>query len=195
MKRLFLLCIMACCLANMLTTAQNLVPVEDPRTGLYGYKQEGSDKWVVKPKFYIANHFREGLAVVIKKKGIHTDEHGSMLCPKYFAGYIDETGKIVIPLKFEWTNDFHEGLAVVKVWDDTSIFRWRFGYIDTSGRFVVPPIYDSADDFRNGRAHVRWYDEYGFCWETYIDEFGREGERRQVGNSRLPEGQTRPRWR
>ena len=103
MKRLLLLCIMACCLGNMLT-AQNLVPVEDSRTGLYGYKQEGSDKWIVKPKYYIANHFREGLAVVIKKKGIHKDEHGSMLCPKYFAGYIDETGKIIWNSKAVYNN-------------------------------------------------------------------------------------------
>lgn len=194
MKRFILFFgILAFCSGNILC-AQELVRVRDTRTGLFGYKYENSDKWVVKPKYTHAGDFHDGLAVIIKEKGYHKDKYGSILCVKCFAGYIDESGKIVIPLKFEWANDFHEGLAVVKVWDETSIFYWRYGYIDTSGRFVIPPRYDSAEPFRNGQAQVRWHDEYGFCWEAYIDEYGHQGPARQVGNSRLPEGQTRPRW-
>lgn len=177
---------------NMLS-AQNLIREQDNRTGLYGYKYENSDKWVVKPKYEHAGYFYEGLAYVIQRKGVHK-ERGSVICDKFVAGYINERGKIAIPLRFEWANDFHEGLAVVKVWDDTSIFHWRFGYIDMSGHFVIPPIYDYADEFRNGRAKVKWYDGQGYCHAAYIDENGKYDHEWKEGN-RLPMGQTKPRWK
>lgn len=189
MKRIFLLLIAVLWSIGSLLNAQELVRAKDPRTGLYGYKYENSKKWVVKPKYYQAGYFHEGLAYVIKKKGRH--EKSS---PKYFAGYIDQTGKIVIPLQFEWANDFHEGIAAVKIWDDTSIFHWRYGYIDTAGNFVIPPIYDYVEDYKNGKAKVKWYDEYGYCHGAYIDLQGNAVHEWQEGG-RLPEGQTRPRWR
>ena len=194
MKRFILFFgIIAFSFGNLLN-AQELMRVYDSHTGLYGYKYEDSDKWVVKPQYMHAGDFYNGLACVIKEKGYHKDKHGAILCSKCFAGYIDEKGKIAIPLKFEWANDFSEGLAVVKVWDETSIFYWRFGYIDTKGTLVIPARYDYAEPFRNGQAKVRWYDERGYCWEAYIDQEGRRGEKSQVGNSRLPIGQTKPRW-
>lgn len=195
MKRKILFCLTVACYIWNILTAQNLVPIRDSRTGLYGYKYENSDKWVVKPKYTQVGYFSEGLAFVIKEKGVHKKKGGGILCTKHLAGYIDEKGKIAIPLKFEWANDFSEGLAVVKIWDETSVFYWRFGYIDKSGHIVIPPIYDYAEEFRNGRAKVKWYDEYGICWATYIDIYGNEGKKWQDGNSKIPGGQTRPRWR
>ena len=189
MKRVLLILFALAFVWGNVLCAQELMRVCDKRTGLYGYKYENSDKWVVKPQYYTAGYFHEGLAYVIKKKGRHDKSS-----PKYFAGYIDQTGKIVIPLKFEWANDFHEGIAAVKVWDDTSIFHWRYGYIDTTGRYIVPPIYNYVEDFKGGYAHVRWYDEYGYCWAATIDKNGRQVNKWQYGNTRLPEGETKPRW-
>ncbi len=194
MKRLFLfVCVITLMLGGNRLFAQYLIPVQDDYTGLFGYKYENSDKWVVKPKYEHAGYFNDGLAYVIQRKGVHK-EKGSVLCDKYRAGYINEKGKIVIPLKFEWANDFNEGLAVVKVWDNTSIFHWRFGYIDMSGHFVIPPIYDYAEEFRNGRAKVKWYDGFGYCHGAFIDENGNYDHEWKEGG-RLPMGQTRPKWK
>lgn len=189
MKKQLLLSLMLIVSMSITMSAQQLYPIKDHQTGLYGYKYEGNDKWIVKPKYLHAGYFHEGRAYIIKGKGHHKDNS-----VKHFAGYIDEKGKLVIPLKFEWANDFHEGLAVVKIWDDTSIFHVRYGYIDTLGHFVLPPIYDYADEFRNGRAKVKWVDGQGYTHVAYIDENG-EYSNDWLEGRQLPMGQTRPRWK
>jgi len=62
-------------------------------------------------------------------------------------GYIDRTGKIVIPLQFDSASDFHEGLALV-----TSGSRKAF--IDETGQVVITPQFDIVDDFSEGLAAV-----------------------------------------
>jgi TonB family protein len=63
-------------------------------------------------------------------------------------GYIDRTGRIVIPLEFAVASPFSEGLAAVspdmKVW----------GYIDTSGKMVIPPQFAIANRFSEDLAYV-----------------------------------------
>jgi hypothetical protein len=60
-------------------------------------------------------------------------------------GYIDRTGKIVIPAKFEEAKNFSEGLATVKL-------GGKFGCIDETGKLVIPARFDSIDNFENGIA-------------------------------------------
>ena len=60
-------------------------------------------------------------------------------------GYMDRTGKTVIPPQFDDAKDFSEGLAVVKV-------GRKFGFIDKAGKVVITPQFNQADSFRNGRA-------------------------------------------
>lgn len=82
------------------------------------------------------------------------------------SGYIDETGEVVIPLKFGYpANDFHDGLAAVSycvgsvknVWPE-----WKMGYIDKSGKFVIQPLYNWAGDFKEGLALVELDHKWGF---------------------------------
>ena len=47
-------------------------------------------------------------------------------------GFIDKTGKEVVPPKYDETGNFHEGLAKVKL-------NGKYGFIDTTGKEVVPP--------------------------------------------------------
>ena len=47
-------------------------------------------------------------------------------------GYIDKTGREVIPCKYDWANPFHEGLASV-----LPSYGSGFGFIDTLGREVI----------------------------------------------------------
>lgn len=62
-------------------------------------------------------------------------------------GFIDKTGKEVVPPKYDSASDFSEGLAAVKLGD-------KYGYVDKTGKEVIPCQYGSAKDFENGRAVV-----------------------------------------
>ena len=65
----------------------------------YGYKDKDGNV-VVKPQFFEATDFSEGLACVKKgKTGLWA--------------YIDTTGRTVIPARFRQAKPFHEGLAAV----------------------------------------------------------------------------------
>ncbi len=50
----------------------------------------------------------------------------------YKTGYMDVTGKLVIPCQYEFSSDFHNGYAVVRN-DD-----WELGLIDAKGNIVIP---------------------------------------------------------
>jgi hypothetical protein len=62
-------------------------------------------------------------------------------------GFIDRTGRVVIPLQFQSANDFHEGLALV-----TSNGKKMF--IDMTGKTVITPQFDIVNDFSEGLAAV-----------------------------------------
>ena len=82
-------------------------------------------------------------------------------------GYIDKTGKEVIPCRFYDTGGFFEGLARVLLADKWGFGKW--GFIDKSGKEVIPFIYDGADDFCEGLACV----ELDYKWGV-IDKSGKE---------------------
>ncbi len=63
------------------------------------------------------------------------------------VGFIDTSGKVVIPAKFANVYEFSEGLAAARV-DGT------FGFINTKGDFVIKPKYDFVQKFKNGAAVV-----------------------------------------
>jgi WG containing repeat len=84
------------------------------------------------------------------------------------CGYIDHTGKVVIPLKFDDAAEkFSNGLAWVRI-------ERRFGYIDKTGKINTPlQSYSSADDFDGGLARVCADDEGGLMKCGYIDRTGK----------------------
>jgi hypothetical protein len=81
-------------------------------------------------------------------------------------GYIDRSGKMVIPPKFGSADPFSEGLAMVQL--DSAGNKW--GYIDKSGKVVISgKEFDLARGFSEGLAVVRGKnDKYG-----YIDKTGK----------------------
>ncbi len=66
---------------------------------LFGYKDEEGNV-VIKPQFFDADDFSDGLACVKKGKSSSW-------------GYIDTSGRMVIPAQFKQAKPFHEGLAAV----------------------------------------------------------------------------------
>lgn len=72
-------------------------------------------------------------------------------------GYIDKTGKEVVPCKYdscEHFNWFREGMAIVCKRGREE----KFGYINDSGKEVIPCIYDMAQPFIGGMAYVLKYE-------------------------------------
>ncbi len=96
------------------------------------------------------------------------------------AGYIDQNGRTVIPLKFDEARRFAEGLASVRVGDD-------WGYIDGTGKLVIKPQFFEADSFSDGIASVGvWFprkqvidSKVGFY--SYIDKTGKLITKKQFG--------------
>lgn len=66
------------------------------------------------------------------------------------GGYMDITGKVIIPQQYSNTYSFSEGLACVVSSDGTSI-----GFIDKTGNVVIPFVYDEyGTSFHDGLAAV-----------------------------------------
>ena len=139
----------------------------DETTKLRGFVDKNG-KWVIKPQFEFCGKFSEGLCWVTTP-----ESDGSI-------GFIDTTGKIVIPCLFEWPgesqpNDFHEGLCAVMV-DGTHEF---FTFINTKGKIVFNSLYRYQANFSEGLAGVReavqitededFYDFY----DGFIDKTGK----------------------
>jgi serine/threonine protein kinase len=77
-------------------------------------------------------------------------------------GYIDTTGKEVIPLKYDYAQDFEKELAIVEL-------NGKWGYIDKTGNEVIPIKYDNVRDFEKELATVELNGKWGF-----IDKAGQE---------------------
>jgi hypothetical protein len=63
-------------------------------------------------------------------------------------GFIDATGKMVIPAAYEKAYKFSAGLAAVKTGD-------KWGFIDKTGKMAIEPRFAAADFFSEGLARVR----------------------------------------
>ncbi|MEG0798795.1 MAG: WG repeat-containing protein, partial [Acidaminococcaceae bacterium] len=90
----------------------------------------------------------EGLAWVQIKS--NTNPGNDVKC-----GYIDEAGKVVIPLEYSYADDFQEGLALVKK-------DGKLSFIDKTGKTVIPIEYGNARSFSEGLAAVEKDGKWGF---------------------------------
>lgn len=76
-------------------------------------------------------------------------------------GYIEETGELVIPFKYERAFPFSEnGLAFVVCENGLG------GYIDQHGELVIEPIYESGSSFKFGFAAVSKNGKYIYIYKN-----------------------------
>ena len=109
-------------------------------TNQYGYI-DANGKVIIAAKYAVAMPFSDGLAVVAVQE--------SKYAPKFW-GFIDKTGKEVIPCTYkQQPSGFSEGFAVVRTasnsWEDGAIF------INKTGQ-KVSPDYKTANPFFGGYA-------------------------------------------
>ncbi len=122
--------------------------------GKYGYINSKGEM-VIQPQFDRANKFNNGLALVeIESKNMSDiPNHYDYALGK--KGYIDKTGKFVIPPNnFDFAEDFSEGLAGVSIKEHKE-FNSSYGYIDVIGKIVIKPQFQTVGKFREGTADVR----------------------------------------
>ena len=62
-------------------------------------------------------------------------------------GFIDRSGREIIPPAYDNARDFMNGMAAVQV-------AGKWGYIDKSGKLVIPAQFESASDFSEDVAAV-----------------------------------------
>ena len=109
---------------------------------LAGYRFDMGDGFIKKWKE--VREYNEGLAGV-------KDADGKW-------GFIDKTGKLVIPCQWKKALFFSEGLAGVQ--DDNE----KWGFIDKTGKVVLPFEWSNVQWFKNGRVRVQtvlgggWHD-------------------------------------
>ena len=88
-------------------------------------------------------------------------------------GYVDRTGRMAIPARFEQARRFAEGLAAVRL-------NGKWGYVDTTGTTVIEARFDDAATFSEGLARIGLgrrmrspTDRVGLMTLGYIDKTGR----------------------
>lgn len=169
------------------------IRVGNPETGLFGYI-DTSGKIVIKPKYQSAGTFSEGVAIVRDQKGqVIIDKNGKHLLRLnldmaelgfseglaakalifkenvgVFYGFIDKTGKVIIPPTYRHASNFSEGLAAVE--EDSNVrkkIRGK-GYINHNNQWVIAPQYRFAKEFHEGLAAA--FPEKDKC--GYIDKKG-----------------------
>ena len=80
-------------------------------------------------------------------------------------GYIDKTGKLVIPAGFDSAAPFSEGVATVRKCDQAF-------FIDKTGKTVITGDFTFASSFSGGLAVVETLTKDGFLW-GYVDKTGK----------------------
>lgn len=85
------------------------------------------------------------------KAGFEFSEGLSVLRRGEKYGYIDHSGKLAIPAKFDYAWPFREGRAVVYA----DFNGGRYSFIDKNGKLISPFLYCQVQDFSEGAALVR----------------------------------------
>ncbi len=111
------------------------------------------------------------------KRGYHDELYTTIIKPQYDAawdfqenglakvqlnnlfGFIDKTGKVIIPIKYQKLEAFEEGIAAFMI-------DKKWGYLDATGKIVIPATFDEVRYFKEGLAAVMVDKKWGFMDKT-----------------------------
>lgn len=124
--------------------------------GKWGYVN-GAGLFVIKPKFFAAQPFKESIALVATQKPWQPlgSEYGEFRLAQ--ITYIDNSGhEIRPPLSVRRAASFSGGLAVVVPDSGLRIKGGcaKGGYLNTKGEWAIKPQFDDLRDFSDGLAAV-----------------------------------------
>jgi hypothetical protein len=83
-------------------------------------------------------------------------------------GYIDDSGKVIVPATFGSATFFYGGFGIVGFMDG------KCGYIDTNGKLAIPVQFSFCETFSEGIATVQFHNHVGTDMKLYsINEQGK----------------------
>lgn len=103
-------------------------------------------QYILKMEYYRIDPFSDGLAVVQKQ---------DQKTKNFFFGAADKTGKIVVPMVYDYLGAYTEGLLNFK--RDN-----KYGFIDKDEKLIIPNVYTNPATFGNGLAPARLPDTSNF---------------------------------
>jgi len=121
----------------------------------------GMDAVVRKDKDHYNVYFKNGKVGLLDKNGLwqvvptenitsilpgNEELYGAFADQKY--GFVNQSGKLIIPCQFDTINKFSEGLAGIK-----SNGLW--GFVNREGAIAITPQFDEVGQFRRGLAIVK----------------------------------------
>lgn len=135
--------------------------------GKFGYIDRSGD-FAIKPQFLDGISFNEGMARVVTEGPCIYFPDGPCggMNPRFVGGrkydspsckftFIDRTGRVITQNRFDYTRDFSEGLAPVRVGQ-------LWGFIDKTGVATIVPKFEDAEPFSSGRSRIKDHGLYGF---------------------------------
>jgi hypothetical protein len=173
-------------------------------TQLVYIDKSGNEVIVLHEAYSFATNFHEGMAIVAKKfdeiQHNYDAAKGKEVSQRYTVakfGYIDKTGKEVIPCEFRNAGNFDGGLASVSK-EIGLLGKTKHGYIDKTNEVVIPFEYDDAVSFADDLAIVKQNKKWGFidrtgkqvipCIYEDIGHYGDYGDSRIHISSKFDEG-------
>lgn len=127
----------------------------------WGYIDERG-RVLVELRYAVLRNFSENLAAaaLLDAKKPEKPSSGRLFERRNLMwGYVDRSGRVVIPFEFLDAGDFSEGLAQVNVSKVGGEGAYcgssaNYGYIDKTGASIIEPQFARAAGFKNGRARV-----------------------------------------
>ena len=104
---------------------------------------------------FLREYFRERLAAYV---GMFSEGLAPIMTGNEW-GFINESGEVVVEIKYSSVEAFSDGLVRVAV---VSQGDYKFGFVDKTGKEVIEPKYDHAESFAEGLAVVKLNDDRGY---------------------------------
>lgn len=124
-----------CQFTNLETSSDGLARASN-NLNMWGFINNKGE-WIIKPVFVSCTNFDKNnlskVSVNVRGVGIR-------------YGFIDRTGKMIIPAQYLSLSSFHGGYAVAQARNG------KFGVIDLKGTWVIQPTFDELSGFQHEMA-------------------------------------------